>query len=219
VISRRMIVSFALAAMLSACSLGPARRVTIEIPALSPIGIQNYGEIAVADFAEEAPVPDINLGREVADYLAREMKTDFHGKVSRRALPAKSEIAEVVGKPAEPGVPGPEGVLLLTGKVGLRQESQKALRQAALPKDGPFKLEGRGLVERKRFTIELAVRLLDEARGKIILEKRIIEVRTYANAQTYPDFALFDLLPAVKSNLFPALFGRQALEERSLLLR
>jgi hypothetical protein len=216
---RRLLLPMLLAVFLPCCSLAPTRRVTIEVPAVSPIGIQNYGEIVVADFKEGAPVPDLALGRDIADYLAREMKTAFRGRVSRRSLPEHSQPATQIGAAAGSAGREPGGILLLSGEARLLQESQKALSDAGLPEDGPFKFEGRGLVERKRFTLEIALRLVDAARGETILERTFTETRTYDNAQTHPGFALFDLLPVIKGKLFPQLFGRQALEQRTLLLR
>jgi hypothetical protein len=216
---RRFLLPLLLAVLLPSCSLAPTRGVTIEGPAVSPIGIQNDAEIIVADFKEGAPVPDLALGRDIADYLAREMKAAFRGRVSRRSLPENSQAATQIGEAAGSAGREPGGMLLLSGEARLLQESQKALRDAGLPEDGPFRFEGRGLVERKRFTLEIALRLVDLARGETILERTFTETRTYDNAQTHPGFALFDLLPLIKAKLFPQLFGRQALEQRTLLLR
>jgi hypothetical protein len=155
----------------------------------------------------------------VADYLARQLRAVFRGKVSHRPASADGPPAARDREAAASGAPPSGRVFLLSGEVQLLQESQKALREAALPKDGPFHLEGRGLVERKKFTLEIVSRLIDEARGEAIFEKAITATRAYDNAQTYPEYALRDLLPLVKARLFPELLGRPALARRILLVR
>ncbi len=192
----------ALAIILAACAPAPYRLVAIEIPAVPPVAVERYHEIVVEDFQETGAVEDVSLGRRVAEYLEAELRREFKGPVSRRG-PA--------GKPAEG--------LVLSGTVGLSQWAQKALLEAEIPADGPFGLENRGLAERKRFALTLEYRLSDAATGEVVLAGALKESRTYGDVQQSVEFALFDLLPLVKSKLFPALFGRAAAGERYLLLR
>jgi hypothetical protein len=209
VTARRLALALPLAVLLPACAHGPARVVSIEVPAASPLGIGDDAVILVADFEESGPAPDLSLGRDVADYLAREMKAVFRGTVSRRPSSANARAA----------APASGRDILLCGEVQLLQESQKALREAGLPSDGPFELEGRGFVERKKFTLKIACRVFDEARGEMIFEKALSVTRAYDNLRTAPDYALVDLLPLLKARLFPDIFGRPSFERRTLLLR
>ncbi len=192
----------ALAGLLAACASAPYDRVAIDIPAVSPVAVEKYAAIVVEDFRETQSAPDISVGRRTAEYLEAELRREFKGTVSR------------------PGTAGPPADgLVLSGTIGIAQLAQKALRERDIVTDGPFGLEDRGLIERKRFTMTVEYRLTDAATGAVVLSGALKESRTYGDVQQSVEFALFDLLPLVKAKLFPDLFGRVSARERYLLLR
>lgn len=210
----------ALMALIAGACVSPAfRKVSVEIPAVSPAGLESGHEIVVADFKELEAVPGLAVGRRVAEYLEAELRREFKGKVSHRTAsggPLPGLDDRDAWRSAGAGM---TQAVFLVGSVSLREQTQKALRQASLPQDGPFKLENRGLLERQRFTLSIEYALLDAGSGAVIMKKSLREVRTYGTVETPPDFALSDLLPAVKAKLFPALLGRPSVQERNLLLR
>jgi hypothetical protein len=199
---RQSFLTSVVAVAMAACACAADIPVLIEIPAVSPVSIERYREIIVEDFRETEAVEDVALGRRMAEYLDAELRREFRGTVSRRG-PA--------GDPA--------AGLVVSGTVGIAARAQKALREADIVKDGPFGLEERGLVERKRFTLTVAYKVSDAATGEVILAGGLKESRTYGDIQQSVEFALVDLLPLVKAKLFPALFGRVSAAERYLLLR
>lgn len=208
-----------LAAIQAACASPAFRKVSFEIPAVSPAGLESGHEIVVADFKELEAVPDIAVGRRVADYLEAELRREFKGKVSRRTEaggPTPGSDDRDYWRSAGAGM---THAVFLVGSVSLREQSQKALRQVSLPTDGPFRLENRGLLERQRFILSLDYSLIDAGSGAVIIKKSIRETRTYGTVETSPEFALSDLLPAIKAKLFPAVFGLPSVQERNLLLR
>ena len=187
----------------------PVQKITIDIPPTSPAGIEVYRELVVAEFAEAAPVPDLNLGRTFSEYLETELRRVFKGTVSRRDLVASQKEA--------PG--GVKDTVILAGAVGLVREPQKALRQPGIPADGPFNLANRVFAERTRFVLTFAYLLVDAATGRAIQKGEFKETRIFADVDQTPEFALFDFLPAVKVKLVAAIFGKRSVEERYLLLR
>jgi hypothetical protein len=199
---RPIALAVALAAVLAACASAPYERVMIDIPAVSPVAVGRFRAIVVEDFRETLAVPDVPLGRRTAEYLEAELRREFPGTVGRLGA---------AGPPAEG--------LVLSGTVGVAQLAQKALREKDIVKDGPFGLENRGLIERKRFTMTVEYTLTDAASGAVILTGGLKESRTYGDAEQSVEFALFDLLPLIKAKLFPELFGRVSSGERYLLLR
>lgn len=215
---RLLAITALAAAMLAACPSPSFRRVSVEIPAVSPAGLGSDDEIVVTDFNELEARPDLGLGRRVAEYLEAELRREFKGTVSRRTIRADPAAVDDGAFWRSAGA-GLKSAVFLAGTVSLREEAQKALREADVLKDGPFKLENRGLMERKRFTLSLEYALIDARSGTVILKKSILETRTYGDIQQVAEFALFDLLPAVKARLFPVLFGRKSVQERYLLLR
>lgn len=199
---RPRVLASALVAVLAACASAPYDRVTIDIPAVSPLAVERYGKIVIEDFRETQAVPDVPLGRRMAEYLEAELRRQFSGTVARRGTAA----------------PPAEG-LVLSGTVGITQLAQKALRESDIIKDGPFGLENRGFVERKRFTMTVEYTLTDAATGTVVLTGNVRESRAYGDIQQSVEFALYDLLPLVKARLFPGLFGRASSGERYLLMR
>jgi hypothetical protein len=208
-----------LAAIPAACGSPAFRKVSVEIPAVSPAGLESGHEIVVADFRELEAVPNVALGRRVAEYLEAELRREFKGKVSRRTeAGSRTSSSDDRDYWRSAGV-GMTHAVFLVGSVSLREQSQKALRQDSLPTDGPFRLENRGLLERQRFILSLDCSLIDAGSGAVIMKKSLRETRNYGTVQTTPEFALSDFLPVVKAKLFAALFGRPSIQERNLLLR
>ncbi|MGA2534268.1 MAG: tetratricopeptide repeat protein [Candidatus Aminicenantales bacterium] len=187
----------------------PVQRITIDIPPTSPVGIERYREFVVTEFAEAAPVPDLNLGRTFSEYLETELRRVFKGTVSRSDLAPSQKDA--------PG--GLKDAVVLAGTVGLVREPQKALRQPGIPADGPFNLENRVFAERTRFVLTFGYLLVDAATGRSIQKGDFKETRIFPDVQQTSEFALFDFLPAVKAKLVAAIFGKRSVEERYLLLR
>lgn len=197
-----IVPAMALAAVLAACASAPYDRVMIDIPAVSPVAVERFRSIVVEDFRETQAVPDVPLGRRTAEYLEAELRREFTGTVSRRGTS---------GPPAEG--------LVLSGTVGIAELAQKALREKDIVKDGPFELQNRGLIERKRFTMTVEYQLTDAATGAVVLTGSLKESRTYGDVEQSVEFALFDLFPLVRAKLFPDLFGRASSGERYLLSR
>jgi len=196
--------------------VGPAGvlpRAPAEPPAVSLAGPLSSYETIVVDFKEIEPVPDLDLGRSLSEYLETELRREFKGTVSRRAV-VRDAAGTVDDKDrwASAGA-GLKRAVFLVGTAGLRGQPQKALLESGVPVDGPFSLENRGLAERKRFTLAVDCSLIDASSGQTILKKSIKETRTYSDIQQTAEFALFDLLPAVKARLFPSLFGRPPVEK------
>jgi hypothetical protein len=196
---------------------GIPAKVPAEAPAASPAGLLSGYETIVVDIKEAETVPDIDLGGSISEYLETELRREFKGTVVRRAVGQGPAVTgDDKDRWASAGA-GLKKAVFLVGTAGLRGQAQKALLETGIPKDGPFRLENRGLAERKRFSLAVECSLIDASNGETILKKIIKETRTYSDIQQTAEFALFDLLPAVKARLFPALFGRAPVEKRDLL--
>jgi hypothetical protein len=185
----------------SACAQSPPSAppaaVAPAVPAAIPARIT---EIVVPDFAEAAPLPDLGLGRRVAEDLASGMRGVFKGTVVRRdALDRADWKAAAAGRAS---------CVVLFGTAGLSGRPQKALLETDLPKDGPFKFEGHGLAERKVFVMTLDLALVDGGTGAVLWQESFRESRSYGYAQEAPESALNDILPVLRGRIFAPLFGR-----------
>jgi hypothetical protein len=193
--------------LFAACTGRSDRPPVAAVPPNPPVLPERSEEIIVADFAETAPVADLALGPKIADYLASEMRAAFKGKISRRAGLPSSAAAALDHEAWKSAGGGVSSAVFLFGLAGLTEQAQKALKEGDMPKDGPFRLEGRGLAERKRFILTIECFLIDAASGAVIWQHQIKETRIYDGVSTVADYALTDLLPAVRARLFPLLFG------------
>jgi hypothetical protein len=212
-----LVPAFALA--LAACASIPYQRITIDIPALSPVAIEAFREIVVTEFAESGPDPDLKLGPAFAEYLETEMRRVFKGTVSRKGRTPATEGAAADMAYWKSAGAGLADAVFLAGIVGLVREPQKALRQPATPKDGPFDVKDRAFFERTRFTLTFEYLLINATNGRVIQKNIYRETRIFPGVEQTAEFALFDFLPIVKSRLFAAIFGKTSAEQRYLLIR
>ena len=191
----------------------------LEAPSVPAVKTNDYREIVVADFFLPAPAPDINLNQELTEYFRAEVSLRFKGSVSRRPLPLDKE--ETLKDPAfwKEAAASATGVLFLTGKARLDEEWRKALlnKDAGRQVD-PF-LQKKTWNERKSFTLDITLLLLDGGTGEALWEKNYKETANYANTQQPASFALFDLLQQLKLKFFRTVFGSARPQERYLLFR
>ena len=198
-----------LALLLSGCASAPPApppaAVARAVPAVVP---ERLSELLVPDFAETRPVPDLALGRAIAEDLAAGMRGVFKGKVTRLSVPPAPKASALDAGYWKAAAAGHTSAAILFGTAGLSERAQKALLEEDLPKDGPFRLEGHGLAERKLFVLTLDLALIDAATGEVLWKNEFKETRVYAFSGEAAEFALADFLPVLRTRLFPLLFGR-----------
>jgi hypothetical protein len=203
-----------------ACSVNSSylmlRLEALSVPAVKT---DDFREMAVADFYIPESAPGINLNQEVTDFFKAEAGSRFRGTVSRRSLILDKEEKlkdEAFWKEAAGGAPG---VLVLTGKIRLEQELRKALLNEDIgSRENPF-LQKKVLNERKNFTLQATLFLIDGGTGRVLFEKDYKEAANYANTKQPSAFALFDLLQQLKVKFFRTVFGSVRIQERYLLFR
>lgn len=204
----------AMGVFLAGCAAVPERPRMSAAPAAPPAVPERFDEIIVPDFAEAAPVPDLSFGRRIADDLAAGMRDVFKGRVSRRPGPSGTGAAALDRDFWRSAGAGARSAVFLFGTAALTEQAQKALKEDDLPKDGPFKLEGHGLAERKRFVLIIGFALIDAATGETLWTSEVKETRISNEIVETPEFALAELLPPVRARLFLMLFGRSHADRR-----
>ncbi len=198
-----------LALLLPGCaSAPPASPPAAGVRAVPAAVPERLTELLVPDFAETKPVPDLALGRTIAEDLAAGMRGAFKGKVTRLAVPPGPGASALDAGYWKAAGAGHVSAAILFGTAGLSERAQKALLEEDLPKDGPFRLEGHGLAERKLFVLSLDLTLIDAATGEVLWKNEFKETRVYTYAGEAAEFALADLLPLLRARIFPLLFGR-----------
>jgi tetratricopeptide (TPR) repeat protein len=183
------------------------------------IGGSCFKEIILTNFRLDQKPPEFDLDKALGDVLAAAIDLVFPGKLSRLTVAWDRDARfenEIYWRSA---AAGRSEALFLTGSVRFTQESQKALRENEIPKDGPFKLDNRGLRERKYFRLVLECVLITSADGRIQFSRKFEEAKTYETVWQPPDAAFSDLSAVINLRLLPLLAARERVEVRYLLTR
>jgi len=203
----------------AACASSPALPIRIYLPGVTVFPAGSFRQIVVANFRDAAPSPEFGLGRELQEFLVKELSRSFDGTVSRMTVPWEDAVS--LDDPAfwRQAAAGRDRAVVLTGAAGLVGQIRKALNKKALPIDGPFKVTDRAFLEYKHYTLAVDLAVISAATGEHIFRKSFREEKDYIDLEKPYDFAFSELADRVRARLFPALLGTPTAEERTLLRR
>ncbi len=203
----------------AACLSRPPVPVRLEMPGVSPFPAGLFRELIVTNFRDDAPSQDFALSREFQTYLVAELGRSFKGTVSRADVSWGDEAAG--NDPAfwRRTAAGRGGAIFITGTASLAGQVRKALENKKLPVDGPFKMDGRGLIEQRHWTLSVDLNIVSAATGEPIYKKTLREERDYIDLDKPADFAFSELVDRVRDRLLSLLLGKATTEERTLLRR
>ena len=130
-----VILAAGLAAVAACRSLEPVL-VHVDMPGVSPFPPGAFAEVVVTEFRNEAPLADLDVGRELQAYLAEGLRRAFRGAVSLRPRPDADAPAPSFWKDA---AGGRERLVFLAGSVRLTSEVRKALKGGEGPGRQPLR--------------------------------------------------------------------------------
>ncbi len=214
---RIALLSLAATLAAAACGGGPVD-VSLDLPGIAVLSPGAFSEIIVTSFAEATPPQDFAAGPELTAYLAVEIGRVFPGPVSRASVSAEAAAGPAPAPFWKEAAAGRGGAVFLTGSVTLAGQVRKALDKSA-PKDGPFNVAKRGLVEQRRWTLSVDLFLVSAATGEVIHRTSLREDRDYLELDKPAEFAFSDLSLRLRDRLLPALLGTTTIERRALLRR
>lgn len=217
----RLLVLAALVWIAAGCAtVDPYRSVRIELPGVTPFNLEDYREILVVPFKEEAPPPaGFALAKETTGYLVEEIERDFKGRVvTLEATEAGPPAPDDQTAWKEKGAAHPQA-LFLTGTVRLSSEVRKAINENGREIDGPFKQTGSGLSERRLYTLDLSLGFIDAATGRSLFRQEYKESKTYVGTKQPAEFAFFELAQRARLKFLRTILGAERLQERFLLIR
>jgi len=199
------------------CSSQSYYKLRIDIPAKPTLNLNQFNEIVITNFLIKKETKDIDLNQELINYLTTEIGQKFKGKVSSKNISFGSEDVfnnEDFWKNLSPEL---KRSLLLTGSVQYTEEIRKAILAKKRSRfEEPFPPE-KALSERRFYTLNLDLFLIDTESGKILYKRSFKESKGYENPKQTSYFAFFDLVQAVKGKLFSNILGERKIQERYLI--
>lgn len=190
----------------------------IDLPSPEPFPWASFERLIIVDLKDAPPATEVDAGRTLAEALAAALGRASQLPVSRRLLPPDERPGTVLPTSGFDATGAGESVCV-TGTARLTTQTRKALQQGAVPVDGPFKLDNRGLIERRRYEMAVDLRLFALPSGRLLFERAFREEKEYLDTEKPADFALAELADLVRDRLLRALSSSPAPETRVLLRR
>ncbi len=192
-------------------------KLKIEIPRKTSFNLDQYNEVVITNFLIRKENKDFNLNQELVDYFSFEIGKNFKGKVSKKEITFEEEpfTNETFWKNL---LPDRKEAILFTGGVQYTEEIRKAiLKQQKRRFEDPFDSEKRSLVERRFYTLNLDLYIIDAKTGKTLYKRNFKESKTFENPRQTAPFAFFELLQNTKTKFFRNILGAASIQERYII--
>lgn len=207
-----------LVVILAGCSSYYYTKLKLEIPSVTQISVEEFDHFAVGPFLIKKQPDEIDLNKEIREYLSFELEKNVQQKVSLIDLSLENE-EKFSDKTFWQNTWREEDspALIFTGVVEYSEEIRKALlRKEKKQFEDPFPSEPQ-LSERKFYNLVLDLYIIDSRTGKIAFQKQFKQTQAYKNPNQTARFAFFDLIQKVKDQLFYQLLGTEKIQERYLI--
>lgn len=199
------------------CSSDQYWKLKLEIPSEAPLDLGQYEEIIITNFLIQKETADINLSQELVDYFNFEIGQEFNGKITVKNISIEDENIFTKDSYWKDSAKKAEKTLFLTGSAQYTEEIRKAILDTKRTKhEGPFDAE-RKLAERKFYTLNLDLYLIDAETGKTIYSREFKETQGYQNPNQTAYFAFFDLIQRAKDKLLRSVTGGEKIQERYII--
>lgn len=199
------------------CASNNYWKLKIEIPSKSSIDLGQYNEVVITNFLIKEETKDFDLNLEIVDYFSFEIGQNFNGKVSIEEITFKEEPFknEAFWKNL---LPTRKDAILFTGGAQYNEEIRKAILQEKRERfEDPFISKKRGLAERRFYTLNIDIYIIDAKTGKTLYKRNFKESKGYQNPKQTAAFAFFDLIQRVKAKFFRNILGEASIQERYLI--
>lgn len=207
-----------LAILLSfSCASNDYWKLKIEIPGKASFDLDQYNEVVITNFLIKEETKDFNLSQELVDYFSFEIGQNFKGKVSIKEITFEEEPFknEAFWKNL---LPDRKKAILFTGGVQYTEEIRKAILQRQKKRfEDPFVSKKRRLAERRFYTLNLDLYIIDAKTGKALYKRNFKESKGFENPKQTAPFAFFELIQRVKAKFFRNLLGQTSIQERYLI--
>ncbi|MBN1223377.1 MAG: hypothetical protein JXB23_09010 [Candidatus Aminicenantes bacterium] len=204
---------------LCSCSGGRHWKLKIEMPRSKSFELEKFRELIITDFFIKKERSDMDINKEMLEYLVFEFGKNSDILVSTRDLELADEDI-FNNKEFWMAIPTEsDSTILLTGSVEYKSEIRKALVDEEKRQfEDPFPRDT-GLEQRQFFTLFFHLYLIDAKTGETLYTRNFKETKNYINPNQTAYFAFFDLLQIVKTKLFRAFLGDDQIQERYLITK
>jgi hypothetical protein len=194
-----------------------AERVVIMVRYPALLAADGLATVVVAGFRQEGGVAGFDAAAQAEEWAAAEI---------RRLV--KAEVVQPQGGPGREIRPGDAAAwrrlgapfreaLIVAGAVRLDRAVEKSLRETDLPKDGPFKVENRGLTTRTRYSLALGLDFISAETGALRLHRDIRQTMNYDSLWESSDIALQAMLVEARNDVAAVFSGQEKAQTRYLL--
>jgi hypothetical protein len=199
------------------CSQAQHFKLKIEMPGESQVDLTKFNQIVITSFLVQKETKDIDLNKEIADYLKFELEKNFDGEIRSKILSIE-DLEVFKDEDFWKGLFEDGGeILFLTGSANYSEEIRKAILETSRERfEDPFP-SSKKLAERKFYTLNLDLYLIDAQTGKPLYQKSFKETKGYKNPNQTAYFAFFDLIQGAKVKLFRNILGDKKIDERYLI--
>lgn len=199
------------------CASSDYWKLKIELPGRTSFNLDQYNEVVITNFLIKEETKDFNLNQELVDYFSFEIGQNFKGKVSIKEITFEEEPFknEAFWKNL---LPDRKKAILFTGGVQYTEEIRKAILQKQKDRfEDPFVSKKRSLAERRFYTLNLDLYIIDAKTGKALYKRNFKESKGFENPKQTAPFAFFELIQRVKAKFFRNLLGQTSIQERYLI--
>lgn len=199
------------------CASNDYWKLRIEVPRKIAFDLDQYNEVVITNFLIKKETKDFNLNQELVDYFSFEIGQNIKGKVSIKEITFEEEPFknEAFWKNL---LPDRKKAILFTGGVQYTEEIRKAiLRRQKERFEDPFVSKKMSLAERRFYTLNLDLYIIDAKTGKVLYKRNFKESKGFENPNQTAPFAFFELIQKVKTKFFRIIFGDVSIQERYLI--
>ncbi len=193
-------------------------KLTLELPRKATFNLDQFSEVIVTNFLVKEEMENFDLNQELIDYFSFEIGQNFKGKISSRIITFEEEEPfknEVFWKSL---LPGKSEAILFTGGAQYSEEIRKAILEKKKGRfEDPFVSKKRTLAERRFYTLNLDLYIIDANTGKPLYTRTFKESKGYENPKQKAPFAFFELIQRVKTKFFRNVLGEASIQERYLI--
>ena len=199
------------------CASSDYWKLRIEVPRKIAFDLDRYNEVVITNFLIKEETKGFNLNQELVDYFSFEISQNIKGKVSIKEITFEEEPFknEAFWKNL---LPDRKKAILFTGGVQYTEEIRKAILQKQKERfEDPFVSKKRSLAERRFYTLNLDLYIIEAKTGKVLYKRNFKESKGFENPKQTAPFAFFELIQRVKAKFFRNILGATSIQERYLI--